>query len=160
MEVVALIADAVTVIISLFALYVAVRQTRIQREHNLATMAPHLGYVSARNVSPGSESIAMTLKNVGGGPAKITSFVFGVMGKRYVFPKGLEMKHILTHMGVQGTVEDYLMHPGEMIGAGERIQLLSIKAANRGDIPEAISSIKWEITYESIYGERQTVVFP
>lgn len=148
-------------LIALAALFVAVWQGYLSRQHNRLSLRPHLTFL--HKLSDDNPRFFLELQNNGVGPAEIKDFRIYLDNKH---DDHFEAPSWLTHLdsiGLKGKACGASYDPGEFLAAGKSLQILRYESRDDStstiQIRKALQRLRIEVTYRSVYGDEHEAIF-
>jgi len=145
-----------SVAIAFCALGVSLWQMSVQRRHNRLTVRP---LIHATRNSLSHIPFRWSISNVGAGPAIITKYRLTIGSQSIDFPSNKLLTSVLEAEGIKGYKGSLALDSKTYIKAGEEMRLLEFDSALVPASLEKIEKILWEIEYESLYREKESIKF-
>lgn len=149
-----------SIVIALAALGATIWQGLLTRRHNRLSVTPRLRVDCDH---PDDGEVVVTLMNTGLGPAVILGYEVKAESAGRELPRVGRLGEAVRALGVAERFYAYTPSPGDVFAAGETRTLLSFKPAKdtheeRERVVGALSSVTLHLDYESMYGDRQSLV--
>lgn len=148
-----------SVVIALSAMSVAIWQSVLARRHNILSVQPRF-QIHTNKI----HGLKQTLQNNGLGPALIKNVKISCGDKVYENPEHNVYEEIFKDLGFDPANHDFsyeyhIPHAGRSHAKGHDCRLLDIKPITAECSAEVLNkiheTIKYEITYTSLYEERE-----
>ncbi|WP_286354445.1 hypothetical protein [Geothrix oryzae] len=142
--------------VALCALVVSLWQVAVQRSHNKLSVRP---YLHADRFSLEGHPFKWQVVNAGAGPAVIRKFLVKIDKDELLFPSISILTSTLRSRGVIDLASTWNCKKGDYILTKQPVILLHIPHEQAKNYLSTTSKITWNIEYESIYGDIQTLIF-
>lgn len=144
-------------LVSVFAVFISVRQAELTREHNRLSLAPILVFSQES-----SEGYSLSLLNKGLGPAIVFGLEVSANGEYYRHDKNFDFRRAVHRLIVEKNInlsgKDYsvALFEGFMpIEPGERVDLLKLSSLEKSEeFLELLEFLGVAVCHKSIYNER------
>ena len=150
-------------IVSISALFLSVYQTILSRQQQSASVWPKLVIGNGYMKNMGNDSFyRLYVRNVGIGPAIIRKVTIQYKDQTFVTMTDYGKKVLRENKALDSLSFDEMdLLPDEVIPQGERVTLFDTYKNRFANLFIAnLDDFVLTITYESVYGEQWTVVYP
>ena len=153
------LSDWAAISISVVALGYGIIEARQTRTHNRLSVAPRL--TKDASIVPGAANAWMRLTNMGLGPALITGFRLFIDGKTREQLKIHRFDQLSAHLGLAKDVVYSYPLVSEALAINTPVDLITVpvgtwSATRSGEIRAAFRRLRFEVDYQSLYGEKST----
>lgn len=136
-------------ILAVLALATTAWQGYLQRKHNRLSVTPKLEIIQHR--TPDGIA-ALTLKNVGVGPAIITEYRITADGTKLSFPTSTGLHAAFAGIGLKNPEAHWTCKSDTYIAANHSITLLKLDQSDIKGQQQHLKNIQLYFEYKSIYG--------